>query len=200
MRLTAIHNETDLLERLRLGSHEAFTLLYRHYSEPLYYNILALVKDPTVAEELVQEIFSRIWQKHAEIHIKSSFGGYLFQSSRNTVYNFFDKLGREQKVYDQIKKIATENYSHVEESLLARENKAILAKAINSLSPQRRRAFELCKLEGRSYQEAADLMGISLNTLREHMAEARQGIREFLQENRELVIVLMMFMLQDGRL
>lgn len=157
-----------------------------------------MVKDETAAEELVQEIFTRIWQKHAEIHITSSFAGYLYQSGRNSVYNFFEKLGRDQDLYNRIKTIATEEYSHVEEALLARENAELLEKALATLSPQRKKAFELCKLQGLSYQEAADQMGISVNTLKDHMVKAKQAIREFLAGNRELAVALFLFMLAEG--
>src|SRR5687767_12792511 len=66
------YNEQELLEQLRAGSSEAFTQLYRQYSEQLYYNILALVKDDMVAEELLQDIFVRIWQRKENLQVEKS--------------------------------------------------------------------------------------------------------------------------------
>ena len=191
-------NESELLEHLRNGSHEAFTTLYRHYSEPVYYAILAMVKDGPAAEELVQEIFTRIWQRHAEIQIRSSFAGYLFRMSRNQVHDFFRKLNREQEIYERIKNLATEEYLHVEEALLSRENAVLLQQAIGHLPPQRRRAFELCKMEGLSYAEVGEAMGISLSTVRDHMAHARQSLREYLTRHPEAVMALALFLMLHG--
>ena len=195
MLVQALINEQELLASLRMGSHEAFTKIYSHYSQPLYYNILTMVKDELSAEEMVQEIFAKIWQRRAELNIQSSFGGYLFQSSRNIVHDFFRHLNREQAAYDRIKNIATEEYFHVEEALMAKENADILREAIRNLSPQRRRAFELCKLEGLSYQQASEQMGISLSTLKDHMAHARESMREFINRHAETAISLAVFML-----
>lgn len=194
----ALVNEPELLTLLREGDHHAFSIFYRHYSKPLYYNILSLVKDPAASEELVQEIFSKIWHKHAEIQIHSTFGGYLFQSGRNIVHDFFRRLDREQVLYAKIRNIVTEEYSHVEESLLAKENLDLLQQAINQLSPQRRRAFELCKMDGLSYKQASEVMGISLSTLKDHMAQARESIREYLNHRLQTAITISIFLVLNG--
>jgi RNA polymerase sigma-70 factor (family 1) len=195
----AVTNEKELLQQLRSGSHAAFSKLYHHYSRPLYYNILSLVKDTASAEELVQEIFARIWQRHAEIEIHSTFGGYLFQSSRNIVHDFFRRLSREQALYDRIKNISTEEYFQVEDALLAKENAGLIKAAMNHLPPQRRRAFELCKIEGLSYQQASETMGISLSTVKDHMAHARESMREFLTRHPEMAMTVGVILLFQGR-
>lgn len=198
MFITSLINESSLLDRLRKGDHVAFTIFYRHYSEPLYYNILCLVKEETATEELVQEIFTRIWQRHEELDIQSNFGGYLFKSSRNIVHDFFRRLNREQLLYTRIRNIATEEYSHVEEALLSKENIDLIRQAIEKLSPQRRRAFELCKMEGLSYQQASEIMGISLSTLKDHMAHARESLREYINCHPEAFLTIGIYLLLNG--
>lgn len=178
-----------MLTQLQAGSADAFTQLYQAYSERLYYNILALVKDGLTAEELVQDIFSRIWQKRATLRIDTSFSAYLFTASRNRVYDFFRKLHRDHHLYATIKAAASYEYSYIEEALLSRENADILQKAIRSLPQQRRRAFELCKIEGRSYKEASEIMGVSLSTLKDHMANARASIRTYLSKHYEITTI-----------
>ncbi len=189
MELNLPYDEKALLVQLQAGSAHAFTLLYQAYSEQLYYNILALVKDELTAEELVQEIFSRIWQKRETIQINTSFGAYLFAASRNRVYDFFRKLNRDHHLYATIKAAASYEYSYIEEALLNRENADILQKAIKSLPQQRRRAFELCKIEGCSYKEASEIMGISLSTLKDHMANAREAIRSYVSKHYEITTI-----------
>lgn len=194
-----LNNEKLLLDELRAGSAEAFTRLYRHYAEDLYYNVLSMVKDELTAEELVQDIFAHLWRKREEIKIESSFAAYLFTSSRNRVYNFFRKLERDQALYKRIQAVASVHYSHIEEALFAGENEAILRRAIENLSPQRRRAFELCKIEGLSYKDASEEMGISLSTLKDHMSNARDSIRNYISSNQEIAFLILIFFVLPGK-
>lgn len=183
-------DEKTLLAQLQAGSEAAFTQLYRAYAERLYYNILMLVKDELTAEELVQDIFSRIWQKRASLPADSNFGAYLFAASRNRVYDFFRKLDRDHHLYARIRSAASCEYTYIEEALLTRENVNILQKAIATLPRQRRRAFELCKMEGLSYKEASEKMGISLSTLKDHMANAREAIRLYVSSHYSAVLAV----------
>ena len=193
------YQEQELLSQLREGSTEAFTQLYHQYSEPLYFNILSLVKDELVAEELLQDIFVRIWRKKENILIEKNLAGYLFRVSRNRVYDFFKNLNREQELYNRISAIATEEYTHIEEAIFSRENADLLQKAIETLSPKRRQAFKLCKLDGYSYKEASELMGISISTLKDHMAKAREAIRDYISNNGEMIVGICLFMLWDKK-
>ncbi|MGN6532518.1 MAG: RNA polymerase sigma factor [Ginsengibacter sp.] len=191
------YQEQQLLSQLREGSTEAFTQLYNEYSERLYYNILALVKDELIAEELLQDIFVQIWKKKENILIEKNIAGYLFRVSRNRVYDFFKALNSEQALYNRIRSFATDQYLHIEEAIFSRENADLLQKAIKTLSPKRRQAFQLCKLDGCSYKEASELMGISISTLKDHMAKAREAIREYISNNGEIIVGICLFMLWD---
>jgi RNA polymerase sigma-70 factor (ECF subfamily) len=192
-------DEKALLVQLQAGSADAFTLLYQQYAERLYYNILSLVKDELTAEELVQDIFSRIWQKRETIQIDTSFAAYLFTASRNRVYDLFRKLNRDHHLYATIRAAASYGYTYIEEALLNRENADILQKAIRSLPQQRRRAFELCKIEGCSYKEASEIMGISLSTLKDHMANAREAIRLYVSKHYEITVSIALFFLWNRK-
>ena len=150
-----------------------------------------MVKDELTAEELVQDVFAHLWTKRETIDLQGSLAAYLFTSSRNRVYNFFRKLERDQELYRRIRSTAALHYSHIEEALMAVENAELLRRAIDTLPPQRRRAFELCKIEGLSYQEASEKMGVSLSTIKDHMANARQAIRTFLS-NEEIAMIFLL--------
>lgn len=187
------YNEPELLEALRQGSEFAFTRLYHHYSLPLYHNILSMVKDPHTAEELVQDVFSKIWKQKASIAIEKKFAGYLFVMARNRVFDFFQQVTRDQALYDKIRAIASENYDHIEQALFAKENADLLRRAIDTLPPQRRKAFELCKLEGLTYRQASEEMGISLSTLKDHMVNALEAIRLYISKNIEVASLLVFY-------
>ena len=80
--------EGELLLRMAKGDEAAFTLLYRHYSGPLYLNFVRMVKDEVIAEEIVQDLFSRIWQKRESISIEKNFSAYLYRAGYNLLMDF----------------------------------------------------------------------------------------------------------------
>lgn len=187
------HNEKELLTLLKKGQQDAFTQLYHLYSERIYLNILKLVKQEQVAQEILQDIFIIVWEKRDTIDIQSSFRSYLFRIGENKVIDFYRKARRDQNLYAYIKAVATEHYTHIEEALLNRENAELLQKAVNSLPAQRKQVFELCKLQGKSYQEVSEALGISPSTVNDHIVKATRAIRQYIYANREINTALLLF-------
>jgi len=188
-----LYNEQTLLNSLRQGDEAAFARLYQLYGERLYFNLLKMVKHTETAEELLQDIFIQVWEKRNTIEIHTSFRSYLFRIGENKVYDFYRKLRRDKSLYAYIKAAAIEHYSHIEENLLFRENTRLLQNAISTLSPQRRQIFELCKIQGKSYQEVGALLNISTSTINDHIVKATRTIRQYIflhNKNLDLLILL----------
>lgn len=162
------------------GSEEAFTVLYRHYSPQIYINVLAIVRDEDWAGELVQELFTRIWQKKDCRGITENFSGYLYRSAHHITIDFFRKVERDRKLGERFQELASTHYLSIEEALENAELKAVLQRAINQLSPQQKQAFELVRLQGNSYKEAAEAMGISPLTIKEYLVNSHKVIRNFI--------------------
>jgi RNA polymerase sigma-70 factor (family 1) len=187
------HNDHLLLSLLKQGDQEAFAQLYRLYSEQLYKNLLKLIKSEELAGEILQEIFIQLWEKRQTIDIQFSFRSYLFRMGENKVYDFYRKLKRDQKLFAYIKATATEHYTHIEEALLSRENVLLLQEAINVLPPQRRLIFDYCKIQGKSYAEVSEILGISTSTINDHIVKATRAIRQFIYTHQDVTIVLFLF-------
>jgi RNA polymerase sigma-70 factor (family 1) len=189
----ALHTEEQqLLYRLTEGDQEAFDHLYHRYSKPLYYNLLKLIKSESEAEELVQEIFCRVWHKKESLDIQGGFGNYLFGISRNLVHDFYRKAKRNKQLRATILAIATEQYSHIEENLLRKEDNRLLKAAIDALPPARRQVFRLCKLEGKSYEETSSLLEISVSTVNDHIVKGTRSIREFLYTHQDMATTVLL--------
>lgn len=181
------YDEQELLSLLRTGDKTAFTKIYELYSKKLFLNINGLVKIQEVAEEILQEIFILIWEKRETILINQSFKAYLFRIAENKVTDFFRKLKRDKILFEHVKEISSSVYTHIEETLLSNESSSVFRKAIESLPPQRRQVFCLCKIEGRSYNEVSSLLGISTSTINDHIVKATRTVRECLLANKETV-------------
>ena len=189
-------NEKEWLLLLKTGDEVAFEKIYNMYSSRLYGNLYKMVKSESVAQEILQEVFIKIWKNRSSIDPEKSFRSYLFKIAENNVYDFFRKVARDKKMQTQLMTVATEHYEHVEDLLLRKENTLILQKAIDSLSPQRQQVFRLCKLEGKSYDEVSRQLGISVSTISDHIVKANKAVREYLFEHMDMTIILICILSQ----
>ncbi|MFL5787861.1 MAG: RNA polymerase sigma factor [Flavisolibacter sp.] len=196
--MNQFNQDSILLSRLQNDDKQAFTQLYHLYSERLYINLVRLVKSEQLAEEVVQDVFTIIWEKRKDINIHQSFRSYIYKIGENKVMDFFRKARRDKELFEQIKRVATEQYTHIEEELLSGENSEFLKKAIESLPPQRKQIFQLCKLEGRSYNEVGRLLGISTSTINDHIVKATKSIRDFFYSHRQYSSSVIMLMILNG--
>ena len=183
MSITDKNNEQEILSELKAGNEDAFTVLYHQYSGPMYYNVLKMVKDETLAEEIVQDIFTKIWQKRKVINIDVSFASYIYRVSQNSVIDFFRKMERNRELLERFKKSATSNYLHVEEAVCFKESGLLLQKAIETLPPQQKKVYQLCVVEGCTYKDTAFRMEIGHHTVKEYLSKARLTVRTFLEKN-----------------
>jgi len=171
-------NERDLLIRLKNGDDIAFEKIYRLYHLPIYTNILRMVHDEAAADDLLQEVFLRVWENRNKIDPEKSFAGYLFTCSRFLVLNFLRNVSVEKQVENYLSKTQSELYRHIEEGIFCQEAEIFIQKTISELPPQRLKIYTLCKTQGMTYQEVATVLGISATTVQDHMVKARRFIRD----------------------
>jgi RNA polymerase sigma-70 factor (ECF subfamily) len=175
--------EREALLLLARGDEEAFRKIYFAYSKRLLGNLIKLTKSEIIARELLQEVFIRVWNSRQRIDPDQSFRSFLFKIAENQVYDFFRRLSRDSRLRMELVRKMKELPEQAEDLLYAKENMAILQQALNNLPRQRKRVFQLCKLEGISYEEASRRLGISTSTISDHIVKANHFIRRYLIEN-----------------
>lgn len=175
-------NEQQLVLRLKEDNMQAFDELYWKYQKAVFQNVFKLTRDALIAEDIVQEVFITLWEKRHSLDDDRSVGGWLFVSSYNRAVNALKKKLRESLA---IKKIAASDEEDATdpEPDFTDVQLAILEKAIIQLSPQKRKVFELCKLQGKSYEEAAKALGISRHTVKEYLSASVQFIKDFVAKH-----------------
>jgi RNA polymerase sigma-70 factor (ECF subfamily) len=178
------HSDLALFELMTQGDQEAFTSLYRRHHQGIYNFLLRIVKIPTFAEDLMQDVFVKIWEDCQQIHITASFSSYLYQTARHKAIDALRRIARESVLEDEVRHRLASGLDHLMHTEYEwREYEFLLNQAIEALPPQRRRAFELVRQEGKKYEEAAALMGISRNTLKQHISLAVESIRRSFMEH-----------------
>lgn len=185
----ALHNESELLSRLALGDAEAFTILFNHYWPRIYSSILVISKSPSIAEDIAQEIFTRLWKDHQKAADIRDLASYLFIAARNKVLNRLARTDVET---------AYQSYMLYQEpdkpdQLTYRELDALVQTGIQQLPPQQQRAFRLSRIQGMTYEQIAAEMQISRGTVKEHIVKALAAMRQFLKANGYTSLQLILF-------
>lgn len=184
--------QRDLLIRLKKGDKSAFNEIYKVFSKPLYLKVLRMVKDKDVADELIQELFIKLWDNHDKIDEQRSFQSYLYVIAQNLVYNHFRKLESDQRLLRSVLagELLDNRAPNADEQLTQKEVSGLVKNAIDQLSPQRKQAFMLCKIEGKSYREASEIMGVSVATINSHITQSLQTIKAYILKHRDMHMLM----------
>jgi len=173
----------DLAIRLHENDINAFNTLYWKYHGAVYANTLKLSRDAVIAEDIVQEVFITLWEKRHTINPEKDIAGWLFVTSYN---KSIDQLKR--KLRDSLAKEHLEIKTDVEADInndLTDVRLSTLEKAMQQLSPQKRKVFELCKMQGKTYEKAAQELQISKYTVKEYLSEAVLSIKDYIRQHPE---------------
>ncbi|WP_184550074.1 RNA polymerase sigma factor [Mucilaginibacter sp. FT3.2] len=184
-------SDKELTTLMKNGNVLAFTQLYHRYSSKMYANMFRMVKDKEVAVEMVQVLFSRIWQQREAITYEHDFAAYLYRAGSNLVCDFYRKLESDRKMTAHFKSTIIEHYSHIEEKIFFKESEILLEQALAKLSSQQRQVYQLIKIDGFSYKETAAKLGISPHTVKEYLSKAKNLVKSYMIKNMEIVTFLM---------
>lgn len=172
-----LENENDLLQRLAGEDAIAFEMLFTHYEEALKIFLLRYVKVPAIAEDLSQEVFSKIWESRSRMPELKSFRAFLFTIARNHTLNFLQRASRVDGAIAMIIRHLPKQVYSADEDLQNQEYANWLQTILAGMSPQMRQVFQLVRQEHKTYQEVAELTGISRNTVKKHMVRSMKLIK-----------------------
>lgn len=191
-------NEKELLDRVRQDDKQAFEEIYNRYYPKLRGYVLKFVKIPQYAEDIVQDAFLKIWEIRESIDPEKHFSAYLFTVTRNLIFKFFKLAANNTDVLDEILISTTPNEFEEENLLEWKELGNEIQHAIQKLPPKRKEVFLLCKEEQMSYEDVSAKLGISRNTIKEHMVLAMKSIKDYLK-NRSLYFLQLILTLISFR-
>ncbi|MEQ8551109.1 MAG: sigma-70 family RNA polymerase sigma factor [Cyclobacteriaceae bacterium] len=165
----------ELLLAIRNGDEVAFKELHDLYKEPAIRFCNSIIKDIEESENLIQEVFIKIWDKRLGINPELNFNSYLFTIIRNRVYDYLKEVKRNEFVKERYWYNIVEHQQS--EPDLKEERISSIKSAINDLTEKRRRILQLNYEEGKSYEEIAAMLNISKNTVKNQLVKTKQIIR-----------------------
>jgi RNA polymerase sigma-70 factor (ECF subfamily) len=157
-----------------------FESLFREHFVPMCQYCMFYVKDAEIAEEIVQDLFYKLWLKREDINVNGSPKSYLYVSLRNHTLNYLNRLKIEGKYSDYVEsqrdRVAENQTSRLEE----KDMDMILQQALAQLPAKRREIFELSRFGELKYSEIAEKLNLSVKTVESQMSKALEQMRHFL--------------------
>lgn len=163
------------------GNAHAFRRIFDAFSPKVYAFALKLTRSEQLSEEIVQEVFLKIWTGRSSLRDINYFPSYLYTITRNHTFNVLKKIATEQRALSLLSRELSEiDTSSEEEGTHYQEQYNIFVKALEKLPPQQRLVYCLCHQEGLKYEEAAQRLNISRLTVKTHMQKALRSLKAHL--------------------
>ena len=172
--------ERSLILRLIGGDEDAFCELYATYKNRLIYFAMRFLKSREYAEDVFQDAFTVVWQSRRFINPDASFSSYLYTIMRNRILNQLRNAANEEKLKESILSQALDYTEDTKREVMLNDLKSLISHSLQQLTPRQREIFEMSREAQLSHKEIADKLGISVNTVQEHISTSLKLIRTYL--------------------
>lgn len=181
-------DERTLVIHLIAGDEGAFRAIFDRYRDRLYGYCLKFTKSKEAAEEIVQDVFVKVWENRSSLNPDLSFNAYLYQITKNLAFNFLKKAASETLFKKRILPYLEVAHSRPEDDCLYRDYERLADKVIKLLPPQRQLIFQMSRQSGMSHDEIATSLGISKNTVKGQIVKASKTIRDYFRLHSDIAL------------
>ena len=188
-------DETELIKRITNGDRKAFTIIYSRYLNSLYRYVYLFTKSKDVSDEIIQNLFIKIWEKRQTLVDVNSFKAYVYRSAKNMLLDEIKRSQVQTKVFLAIKPDTEINRDESDANIIYNQYLQIAQDAINLLPEKRKQIVELRIKDDLTLDEIAAQLFISKNVVKKQLYTGMQFIREYLQKYGEMTNVWIAFIL-----
>ena len=175
-------SDSEIVGRIRQGDVKEFESLFRSSYASLVRYSKTLIKDPDMAEEIVQDLFFRLWKNREKLKIESSLNGYLFRSVHNKCLHYIEHNLVVERHAQEMSTRQPERLETPSDILNYKELQARIAMIIDKLPERCGKIFCMSRFEGLKYAEIAERLSISIKTVESNMGRALKEFRKGLNE------------------
>lgn len=185
-----LYDEKYLLRQIAEGEEPAFRKLFELYKERLYIFALGLTHSKVDAEEIVQDIFLKLWENRATLTEIDHPQKYIYIMARNRTLDLLTRIGRDQKLIKQVWANISQPENITEDALDERESHRLIKEAVSYLSERKQTIFQLSRYEGLNHEQIAHRLGISVQTVKNTITEVLKYIKNYLAGHSQALAII----------
>lgn len=189
MKNSSLKNDDSLIKAMQTGDERAFRLIYDKYLSFLYHLTFRSTRQVHLSEEIVQDVFVRLWNKRDTLSPQGSLKAYLWKSCRHRIFDYWKKEAKRLAVEQEASYHRPLTSVETENTILFTEYEGLVQEAVQRLPPRRKQIFQLCSLEGKTYEEAATQFGLTRSTVHDHMVKSIRSIKDHLHLSADISIL-----------
>jgi len=190
------YSDSHVLQRIVAGDEIAFRALYENNFDRIAKFTFKMCKSEAVTEEIVQDVFLKLWSNRENIGHVNDIEAYLFSIARNKTIDFLRRLAKETNIIHTLSIQQTEIHNVVDEKLNEDSLLMLIEGALSCLSPQKRKIFEMSKIQGFSHDEIAETLQLSKSTVKNHLSETLKYLKKYILSNPGNDLLLVMFYIE----
>lgn len=188
------YQEAHLIALLNESSEYAFQLLYDRYRNGIYKVGIQYLKSPSLAQDVVQDVFMKLWFERKQLNSNHSLEGWLYTVAKNQIINQLKKVALGWKI---LNKNAAGEFDDVESGIYQKLENAhvntILQNALSQLPTNQRKVYDLVREQHFSYSKVGELLNISPLTVKTHMARALKHIKSCMVKSGIIKLLIFIF-------
>jgi RNA polymerase sigma-70 factor (family 1) len=175
---SAIDFENVLLQQIAAGDEIAFGDLFHAWRDKLYFYILRITNSSETAEDVLQDVFCKLWIKRSDLSEVNNFGAYLFRMAHNHAISGMRRMAQETIILSELRREALSSGLPIDETLLCKQVQEKLKQIVDQLPRQQRLVYTLSREQGLKQEEIALQLDITVSTVQNHMTQALRNIRK----------------------
>lgn len=198
-----LYTDRELFIQIAAGDEKSFRILYDKYWHNIYGMSLTYTKSVAEAQDMVQEVFLKVWEKRANLAEAETPAGFLFTLARNLIISALRKkavrvLAQNAGLQEEAP-LLPDNFLLSDARIILKQSETAINKAIASLTPQQQQIFILSRKEGLSHEEISQRLGINRYTVKNHIVAALHTLRQQLSKE-QILVLLPLFILSGEKL
>jgi RNA polymerase sigma-70 factor (family 1) len=190
----SVYTIKELLQQVAEGNEQAFRTIYDAYFNRLAAYVFKLSKSPGVTEEIVQEVFMKLWVKRAVLVRVDNPEAFIFSIARNRTIDFLRSMARDTRLVAVLSERLQQQPQQADTRLSEKELSRLVQEALQQLSEQKKMIYHLSRNEGLSHDEIAEKLQLSKSTVKNNLSATLKHIRLHLERNHGTTAVLLFFL------
>ena len=185
--------DADLAHKIKYGDKDSYREIFERYAPKIYYCSLSYLKNETDAEELVQSVFLKIWEKREILDASQNIKAYIFKIAINTIYDFIRCKNVEKAFNDFVRLNYDTQSNNTWDKVVFNDMVSNLNELVKQMPEQRRKVFRLSKRKGLTNDEIAKKLNISKRTVENQLYRAIAFLKEHFKKETMFILLLFCF-------